>query len=143
MVGNFSNDEKWAQLLKPSHRKESVAFDGTAFKKVYPEIHAKFSVVKESWKYELVTPDAKLEEIQSVDLDIESIKEDPIELHQKFLEIWAAKAELNWEEKLLESALICACSGHAEIEGVFAWVEKPRSSFDKAAMLTKHPEFEE
>jgi hypothetical protein len=142
LVENFAGLKEWSHLFKTGERKESVTFDGTAFKKAHPELHAKFVFPKTSWSHELVAPEAPLETIDAVELNIDAIKEDPIELHQKFLEIWAAKAELNWEETLLEATLISACSEHIEIEGVLTWEEKTRNTFDKAAMLAEHPEFE-
>lgn len=143
LVDNFSGLEEWSALFKTGDRKESETFDAAAFKKAHPELHAKFVFPKTSWSHEIAAPEAQLEAIGSVDLDIEAIKDHPIELHQKFLEIWAAKAQLNWEETLLEASLISACSESVELEGVLSWVEKTRNTFDKAAMLSEHPEFEE
>ena len=143
LVEKFSGLEEWAHLFKTGDRKESASFDVAAFKKAHGELYAKFSVPKTSWTNELATPEKPLETIYPVDLDIDVIKDKPIELHQKFLEIWTAKAQLNWEETLLEASLISACSESVELEGVLTWVEKTRNTFDKAAMLSENPEFED
>ena len=143
LVDGFSGKEEWSHIFKTGERKESVAFDGTAFKKAHQDVHAKFVFPKKSWAHEFVSPEAPLESINSVELDIESISADPVQLHQKFLDIWSAKARLTWEETLLEAALISACAENLAIEGVLNWVEKTRKTFDKSAMLAEHPEFEE
>ena len=142
LVDGFSGKEEWSHLFKTGDRKESVTFDGTAFKKAHPDVHAKFVFPKKSWAYEIVSTDAPLESMNLVELDLDAISADPIQLHQKFLEIWSAKAQLSWQESLIEAALISACAENLAIEGVLAWEEKTRNTFDKTAMLEEHPEFE-
>jgi len=142
LVEGFSHKHEWRHLFKTGERKEAKNFDATAFKQAHPELHAKFISPKTSWARFFVKPEESSEKLGIVELNIEEIKYDPVKLHQKFLEIWAAEAELSWEEGFLEASLISACRENIEIEGVMVWEEKTRKTFDKKELLEPSPEFE-
>lgn len=134
---------RWERLLEARNNDEKNAFNVEILKKKYKALYEEFKT-KESqsitpkWLVEI----PKLEEGQVLAKfdcpGIDSIGDNPIELHQVFLKVWAAASEIDWEIEIIQARMLHDAKNSTGIVDVFEWKTANSKSFDTARFKTMH-----
>lgn len=134
---------QWERLLEARNNDEKNAFNVEILKKKHKALYEEFKT-KESqsitpkWLVEI----PKLEDGQVLAKfncsDIDSIGDNPIELHQAFLKVWAAAAEIDWEIEIIQARMLHDAKKSTGIVDVLEWKITNSKNFDTAKFIEKH-----
>lgn len=132
-------------IFKVSNREPSESVSTAKVRKLFPGLVSEFEETKTSWDYSLPFLDSvSVESMEVRPIELEAMEDDPLALHDAYLETWSAIAKSQWDFQVAESQLLYLCGTAAELsdkEGVLVrWEEKKRISFDKTSFTEKYPE---
>lgn len=135
-------------IFKVSNREPSESVSTAKVRKLFPGLVSEFEETKTSWDYSLPFLDSvSVESVESMEvrpIELEAMEDDPLALHDAYLETWSAIAKSQWDFQVAESQLLYLCGTAAELsdkEGVLVrWEEKKRISFDKTSFTEKYPD---
>jgi hypothetical protein len=132
-------------IFKVSKREPSEAVSTAKVRKLFPDLVHEFEETKTSWDYSLSFLDAEsAESVEVRSIEVEAFEDDPLALHDAYLETWSAIAKSQWDFQIAESQLLFLCGTATELSDkdgtLVSWGQKSRTSFDKSSFTEKYPE---
>jgi hypothetical protein len=145
LIGLRGVTEFPAAIFKVSNREPSESVSTAKVRKLFPDLVSEFEETKTSWDYSLpFLESASVDDGEARPIDLEAFEDDPLALHDAYLETWSGIAKWQWDFQIAESQLLYFCGTASELsdkDGVLvSWEQKSRVAFDKSSFTERYPE---